>query len=287
MKKLLYTLPLIVLAFSLMFIHTGCEKTEDPVTPVDENVDKESVTSKDMTAITNLLTSANSILWRHINTGAISGCPNVYYDSGFAALKVDYGSFPGCEPALDGQTRSGRYELGYSVTPALDSMYSFISFPDFRIYKYTTTPPTDTNATKITGFMNFSSKKNSDGSFTFRANGSGGLTTYLGITRTIESVNLVGKVNFNDPSTTLDDVYSVYGNINFNNGEGSVQNVTITQANALQLKGDCRYPVSGILRVTSTGTDCDFSPNANACDAIAKLTKGSTTKTIDLLNIDY
>ncbi len=287
MKKVLCSFPLLVLFFSLILVQSGCDKTEDPVTPVDESVEKETVTSKDMAALTNLLTSANSILWRYINTGPGTGCPNVAYDSGFGALQVNYGSFPGCAPPLDGVTRSGKYELGCYVTPSLDSMYSFISFTDFRMYKYTTTPQVDTNAVRVTGFMNFSSKKNTDGSFTFRAGGSGGFATLAGFNRTVESINLVGNVNFNNVSITTDDVYSIYGSINFKNGEGNTHNATITQANALQIKGDCRYPLSGILRITSTGVDCDFSPNANACDAIAKLTKGSNVKTVDFTNIDW
>jgi hypothetical protein len=286
-KRVLYTLPLLVLIFTLVFIHSGCEKTEDPVTPVDENIDKETVASKDMAALTNLLTSANSFLWRHINTGSLTGCPNVAYDSSFGTLRVNYGSFPGCAPPIDGLTRSGLYSLTYFVTPALDSFQSFVSFTDFRIYKYTTTPQVDTNVMRVTGFMNFSSKKNADGSFTFRAGGTGGFATNTGLTKTIESINLVGQVNFNNVNIITDDVHSVYGNISFNNGEGNLYSVSITQANALQINGNCRYPLFGTLRVTNTGVDCDFSPNANACDAIAKFTKGSFTKTVDFTNIDW
>lgn len=70
LKKVIRTIPLLILFFSLILVQSGCDKTEDTITPViDESVEKETVTSKDMAALTNLLTSANSILWRYINTG--------------------------------------------------------------------------------------------------------------------------------------------------------------------------------------------------------------------------
>lgn len=271
-----------------MFIHTGCEKTEDPITPVDENVDKEATTSKNMLELGKALTDANSFVYLYNNgVPSSSSCPNYYFDSLiYGALIVDYGSFPGCVSS-ENFKRSGRYILTLHSFAGGDSTYTSILFNDYRVYKYPTT--VDTNLIRMTGSMNFSTKKISGTTYSFHASGEVVYTTNLGGNKTITLNNFSGTVNYNTVNTRADDAYSIYGALSINDADfGRTYSITINQSTALQILGSCHYPLSGIAKISGSGNvDCDFSPNANACDAIAKLTKGSTSKTVDLSEVNF
>lgn len=286
MKRVLYTLPLLVLILTLSIIHTGCEKTEDPVTPVDENVDKEATTSKNMVELAKLLTGANSFTYLYLNNVPSSGCPDYFFDSVIVgAVVVDY-AYPGCV-GIDNVRRMGSYNLGINQFLGGDSVYTTISFPDYRISKYPTI--VDTNVIKVNGFMNFSTKKISGTTYTFHAKGEAIYTTNLGNIKSFDLTGLHGTVNYNSATTAADDVYTIYGSAIIVDSEfGRTYNISVNQTTSLQIAGNCLYPLSGIMKVLSgSNTDCDFSPNANACDAIAKLTKGSTSKTVDLSEVNF
>lgn len=289
MKKILYTLPLILIVLAFTLTHSGCSKSDDVVTPpVDENVDKETTVSKDMVELSNLMAKANSYVWQYVNNGGSTGCPNIYYDAGFyGALVIDYGSFPGCV-ASDNIKRSGLYALSYYVNPAADSIYTTVSFTDFRVYKYADI--TDINEIKITGFFSVSSKKISGTTYSFHTSGEGGFTTNSGVSKTVTLTGYNGTANLNSATTADDDVYTMYGSSKIvDSGVGSTFDITINPGTALQVATNCRYPLTGIAYFTSGSsiTSCDFSPASGTCDAIVKLTKGSTVKTIDLTNTDF
>ncbi|CAF3882537.1 unnamed protein product [Rotaria sp. Silwood1] len=270
-----------------MFIQTGCDKSEDVITPVDENVDKEATTSKNFVEITKALTDANSYLKLYLDSiPPPSFCPNYFYDGSlFGAIVVTYGEFPGCT-AVDNIRKSGHYILTSQSFAGGDSVYTTLSFNDFRIYKYTA--PGDTNV-KLNGFMNFSTKKISGTTYNFHTSGEAVVITFDGTTKTINLSGLNGTVNYNSPNTVTDDTYSLYGSCIINDsGFGTIFNIAVSQANSLQMAGNCHYPLTGIAQISgSGGASCDFSPNANACDAIVKFTKGATTKTVDLSSTNF
>lgn len=289
MKKNLYTLPLILFVLSLTLIHSGCKSDDEIVTPADQNVDKETTVSRNFVELVKIFADANSNTYLYLNDVPSTKCPSYYFDSTFfGAIIVNYGEFPfGCT-GVDGVKRNGSYIITSQVFAGGDSIYSTLSFQGYKIDKYATN--VDTNIIKVTGFMNFSTKKTSGTTYNFHANGEGAFTTNLGVSKTITVNSLNGTVNYNSLNITSDDSYSIYGSVKIlDSGLGSTFDISVAQANALQISGNCQYPLSGIAKLLSGGvnTDCDFSPTSGTCDAIVKLTKGSTVKTVDLTNIDF
>lgn len=284
MKKVLCSFPLLVLFFSLILIQSGCNKSDDVVTPVDENVDKQTVSAKNTSELVKLVTGANSVAWQYQNLVPSGSCPEYYYDSlFFTALVVDYGAFPGCTGS-DNEKRSGSLLLTTNVFSGGDSMYTTIGFVDYRVYKYPVN--TDTNIIKVHGNLNVSIKKISGTTYSFRSGGEALFTTLEGDNKTITLNGFAGTVNFNSLNTADDDVYSIYGSLKIVDSElGVTYDISVNSSSALKINGNCRYPISGIANIG--GASCDFSPESSSCDAIAKFTKGSTVKTVDFTNIDF
>ncbi len=289
MKKFLYTLPFILLVISLSYIHSGC-KSDDVVTPpVDQNVDKESTTSKNFTQLTKLLCDANSNAWQYLNIVPPTSCPDYFFDSTFySAIVVRYGDFPfGCA-GVDGVRRSGSYIITPHIFSGGDSVYFTLSLDRYFINKYAIN--TDTNTVKVNGSLNFSTKKISGTTYNFHAGGECSFTTNLGVNKYITLTGVNGTVNYNSLNTISDDAYSIYGTVKINDsGFGTEYTLTVNQSSALQISGNCLYPLSGIAGISAPNTNatCDFSPASGTCDAIVKLTKGGASTTVDLTNTDF
>ncbi|MBS1515236.1 MAG: hypothetical protein JSS63_09400 [Bacteroidetes bacterium] len=289
MKKGFYSFPLIAILISLFLINSGCNKSDDTTVtpPTDDNFDKEVVSAKNFATFTNIITSANSYQWLFLNNIASSFCPNYYYDSvGVGAFTVNYPPFPGCVDK-DSVKRSGTFNLAISVISS-DSVYSTVSFNDYRVYKYAEN--NDTNMVKVTGFLRFSSKKTSASTYNFHAGGEVGFLTLERDSKTITINTLDGTVNYNSASTASDDVYSIFGSANIVDGEFSAAyDLSVSQSSPFQILGNCRYPVSGVLKMLKNGvtSECDFSPNGNACDDAIKFTRGSASKSLNLKGIDF
>lgn len=281
MKKILYTLPLILIVLTLTLTQIGC-KGDEVVTPEDVNLDKEATESKNLVELAKVLTEANSISWKYLNSIASSGsCPSYNFDSSVTALGVSYGDFPGCISS-DNTKRSGSYRLTPKMFGSGDSTFSNISFLDYMVYKFATT--VDTNRIRMIGSLAVSSKKVTGTSYNFRASGEVIYVTNLGASKSITINSINGSVNYNTPGTSTDDTYSIYGSLKIIDN-GVTYDVTITQSGALQITAACHYPLSGSAQVGAVNSD--FSPNSNACDGLVRLNKGSTTKTYDLNDVNF
>jgi hypothetical protein len=285
-KKILYTLPLVLLVFSLMFT-TGCKKEDEIITPVDENVDKEAVTASNLTYLEKIITDASSssiLLSTGVTPSGSGSCPFLY-DSLNSFLVADFGMPPGCVSPVDGVRRSGLYNIDYTVVNA-DSMKCTILFSDFRVYKSSSNA--DTNLAKINGTISFTIKKVSSSTYTLQAKGEAFFINQSGTIKEVYVDSLSGSVNVNSISNPFDDSYSLHGGQRIKDNQFNITYTVFTPVSSpLNYISGCKYPVTGIMNLTNSGTSCDFSPNSGACDAITKFSKGSTNKTVDLSGVNF
>ncbi|MBS1494161.1 MAG: hypothetical protein JST55_11650 [Bacteroidetes bacterium] len=290
MKKIICTLPLILLFLSLV-THNGCKQEDEVITPVvDENVDKESASAKNISMVIKFLTDANSFGWAEANniTPVTNFCPNLYNDSAQVphVLDVVYSAFPGCA-GMDGVRRSGKYTLSYTLNSAGDSLYSEISFNDFRIYKNNDLSDT---VIRIIGGLKFSSKRVSGTSYRFHSSGEVFLQTLYTGNKDFVITSLEGTANLNSLSDVTDDTYTLYGTGNIDDsGNSASYGISIAASTPLLFNSTCKYPLTGTANFTKGGvtTGCDFSPNSGSCDAIVKFTRGSFSKTVDLSTTNF
>jgi len=287
-KKIWYTLPLTVLAFTLIFTVIGCNKEDEIITPEEQSVDKEAIVENNFSSLGKIITDAASdAIYRSNGTPPPgTGCPSII-DSANRFLALYFGEVPGCVSVIDGVRRSGSYEVSYNIFPSSDSTYCSIKFIDFRIWK--TTSNADTNFVKIqTGTIYFSIKKTGSSSYNLRARGEVLLINQTGDFKEVYLDSLNGTVNSAAPNNTDDDSYLLYGGLRMKDNKLNITYSLHTPSlTPLNFVSTCKFPLSGIMDITNVGGKCDFSPNGSACDGIVKISKGSTTKEIDLSGVNF
>jgi len=288
-KKILCTLPLLVLICSLMIIHSGCSKDDEIVQPIDDSLEKESVSTNNLAILSKIVTDAASStisLAYGIIPGGTGSCPATF-DSAHSFLYVPYGEIPGCTSAADGVRRSGAYQIGYNLGVTHDTVDCSILFNNFRTYK--STSASDTNAVKISGSIYYTTIRINDFEYNFKAKGEVIYINQSGEMKIINIDSLKGTINTNLPESTTDDSFSIYGSQRIQDNKYSVTyQVSTPSSSPIVIKSNCKYPLSGIMNLTAGGTtSCDFSPNSGTCDAIVKITKGSISKNIDLSTVNF
>ncbi len=286
MKKLISTLPLLVLVLSLTFFHPGC-KSDEVITPADENTDKESISLSNISTLSKIITDASSYAIILANGTVPSGsgnCPGIGIDTSKKILQISYPQPPGCVSTINGIRRSGELNIGYSISSTGDTIECAILFPDFRTYKSSALG--DTNLIKINGSIYFSLKKTGTGIYSFKSHGEVFCFNQTDFIKEIYLDSLSGTVNVNSISSINDDAYTLRGGARIKDNEFNISyNCIISAGTSLQYVSNCRFPLTGVIKIGNT--NCDFSPEASSCDAIVRLTKGATSKTIDLTQINF
>ncbi|MBI5403264.1 MAG: hypothetical protein HY959_07665 [Ignavibacteriae bacterium] len=278
MKNIIYLFVL------LSLLNLSCSDDNNTVNTgiITPNVEVESSTIKVGCEIEKICSQACTymILVYRNQPLPVSACPTVTLDNQSKKITVDYGSAP-CISNVDSVRISGKYVINYYTNVSSDSIAGKITFTDFRIYK--TNNVNDTSYLKISGDDDIGGKKLDSLNYKvtyvmnnnfYRDNGSNGNAI----------LNLSVNANTGSLSNLSDDIFTITGSGTIINSGVSYSYNIFDNTKPIMIYGDCKYPKSGLIKLTSGNGDViiDFYPNSGACDAIISVLKNNIQVIVDL-----
>lgn len=207
-------------------------------------------------------------------------CPVITHNQSANKIIVDYGNIP-CLSGTNLTRRKGKYEINYEHIVQNDSLTAKITFTDFHIYRSIDT--SDSFNVLFSGFDDITCKMID--SLTYRLyfylrNNFNRNNYYHGNT----DIRINGTVNIGDLCAWGDDVFLLTGSGSIINGNSYYGYNIFDSGNPLKIKDNCKYPLSGIIKLTSSYQDIivDYFPNTGYCDDIITIKNNNTTATIYL-----
>ncbi len=270
----------ILFIFVLSFYFISCKS--DTSTNPPPNVESEASTIKVGCELEKICSQATSFLIMvYRNQTIISPqCPTVTVNTSSKKIIVDYGSTP-CICAYDSTRKSGKYEINYYTNVAPDSIAGKITYSNFQIFR--SNNPTDSIYLQISGDDDIGGKKidtaNYRAVFVMNNNFNRNNDTNGNAVITLNANVSIGTL-----SSITDDVFSILG-------AGTLTNAGVTYTyniydnnKPLIIYGNCKYPVSGLVRLSANNTDIvnDFYPYNGACDPFVAIIKNNVQVIVDL-----
>lgn len=207
-------------------------------------------------------------------------CPVITHNQSAKKIIVDYGNVP-CLSGANLTRRKGKYEINYEHIVLNDSLTAKIAFSDFHIYRSIYT--SDSFNVLFSGSDEITCKMIDSSTYRLyfylknyfnRNNYSHGST----------DIFINGTVDIGDLGTWGDDVFLLTGSGSILNGNSLFGYNIFDSGNPLKIKDNCKYPVSGLIKLTSSYQDMivDYFPNTGYCDDIITIKNYNTTATIYL-----
>lgn len=257
--------------------------SEDSPTQGNARLESQFETTEDLTEMTTEVftqsTRAVSMadLLASVGTGKVTTpgdtlfpglftCPYIIWEPGTGVYVLDYGD--GCQD-LGGTQHSGKIQIEIEGDPKTSATIT-VTFLNYSVdgSEIDGSLLLTVSGDSIQYTMDGTTIRNDEGTFTLTAN-----------------LTIVSELN--TPDTIDDDVYQVTGLLSVSE-ETSGANFVITILEAVRIEGDCEYPTQGVVEVSGsdeTGpfeATVDYFPENGACDAIAEVTVGQVTRTINL-----
>ncbi|MBN1632562.1 MAG: hypothetical protein JW917_00175 [Ignavibacteria bacterium] len=277
MKKLIL---FVLLAFSIILFTCGDDSTTN--TPVTPNVETEASTVRVECELEKMCTDAVLLLIKvHRNLPITSViCPVITHNQSAKKIIVDYGNVP-CLSGSNLTRRKGKYEINYEHIFQNDSLTAKITFTDFHIYRSIDT--NDSFNVLFSGFDDIICKMIDSSTyrlyFYLKNNFNRSYYSY-------ESTDILinGIVDIGDLGTWGDDVFLLTGSGSILNGNSLFGYNIFDSGNPIKIQDNCKYPLSGLIKLTSSYQDMivDYFPNTGYCDDIITIRNNNTIDTVYL-----